>query len=50
MEGLFEAVFSAWSVPRSYLEDTSGDRLDKNSAREAVKIEPEGVKLKNLHC
>jgi hypothetical protein len=26
------------------------DRIDKSSAWEAVKIEPESVKLKNLHC
>jgi hypothetical protein len=24
--------------------------LDKSTAREAVKREPEGVKLKDLHC
>jgi hypothetical protein len=50
MDGFLEAVFSAWSVPRSYLEDTWGARLDKSTAREAVKIEPERVKLKNIHC
>jgi hypothetical protein len=50
MEGLMETVFSAWFVPRSYLEDSWGDRWDRSSAREAVRIEPEGGKLNNLHC
>jgi hypothetical protein len=48
-------VFSTWSVPRSYLEENSGDQgvvssVFGSSARKAVKIGPEGVKLKNLHC
>jgi hypothetical protein len=47
MNGLLEVAFSAWSVPRSYLEDSWGDQIDKSSAWEAVKIEPQCIKLKN---
>jgi hypothetical protein len=50
MEGLLKAVFSAWSVPMSNLEENFCDREDKISALEAVKIEPERMKVKNLHC
>jgi hypothetical protein len=31
-------------------EDNWGNRVDKGSAREVVKIEPKSLKLKNLHC
>jgi hypothetical protein len=44
MEGLLEAVFSAWSLPRSYVEDNLGERVAKNFAREAVKFESERLK------
>jgi hypothetical protein len=45
-------MFSVWSVPRSNLEDNWGDPVswELSSAQEAVKIEPERWKLKNLHC
>jgi hypothetical protein len=48
---LLETVFSVWSVQRSYLKDNSGSLVI--SCEEfciAVKIGPECVKLKNLHC
>jgi hypothetical protein len=47
-------MFYTWSVPKSYPEDNWGHQVSSQlieiSAREAVKIEPEPVKLKNLHC
>jgi hypothetical protein len=45
-------VFSMWFMQKSYLEDSLGYPVScqLNSAWEAVKIGPEGVKLKNLHC
>jgi hypothetical protein len=35
-------------LPRRYKEENWGDEVI--SVREAVKREPESVKLKNLHC
>jgi hypothetical protein len=47
-------VLSMLSVLRSYLEDNWSDQVQLScqlsSAWEAVKVRPEHVKLKNLHC
>jgi hypothetical protein len=44
-------VFSIWSVPRCYNRDVrSSVDSQLSSERESVKMEPECVKLKNLHC
>jgi hypothetical protein len=54
VELLLEAVFCARSVQMGYKEDNWGDvvccQLIRNSAGEAVKIEPERMKLKFLSC
>jgi hypothetical protein len=51
-ELLLETVFSTRSVQRGYNKDNCGDPVSwgLSSACEAVKIEPERVKLKNIHC
>jgi hypothetical protein len=59
IELLLETVFSAQFVQSSYKEDNWGNAIscqlavvswELSSAREAVKIEPERGKLKNLYC
>jgi hypothetical protein len=51
-ELLLEMVFSTLSIQRHYKEDNQGAPVNSelSSVWEAVKIEPEHVKLKNLLC
>jgi hypothetical protein len=52
IELLWEILLSARSVQSGCKEENWGDQASCHlgSAREAVKIEVECVKLKNLHC
>jgi hypothetical protein len=51
---LLETVFSTRSVRSGYKEDNWGDAVSQELSlvtwEVSVKIEPERVKLKNLHC
>jgi hypothetical protein len=52
IELLLEMVFCTQSMQRGYKEDNWGDpvSLELSSTWEAVKIEPECMKLKNPQC
>jgi hypothetical protein len=52
IELLLETVFSTQSMQGAYKEDSWDDPVswELNSAWEAMKIEPECMKLKDLQC